>query len=143
MTTKKYKTNPNKPSAIFVDSLYGGGSHFMVCGYCGREHYCPDSYVVLNDDDPDHPYENYLTDVLAAKEKDPDGIVIHYDDDYVRAKDLNGMAFVIDCPCNGLYIYEQFIWQDKDSIRNYLKNRIDLELKQAEEQKTINVLKGI
>lgn len=148
MTT--YKTGDKKPSEMFVDALHGGGSHNMTCGWCSREHYCPDSDS-LRWDSHDHmemgkeedSINGYLLEALEAKKKDPDGVVIHYDVDAVQAKDLNGMAFVLECPCNGLYRYEQFVWLNKDSIRRYLKVRVEQEAEWALEELTLNKLAGI
>lgn len=145
--TKKYATNEKKPSDIFLDSLKGGGSHYMVCGYCGRTHYCPESDNFYHNDgdrvDEEDAYKYYLEEALAEQKKDPDGVVIHYNVDCVMTKDLNGMAFVLECPCNGLAKYEDFIWHSKNDIRNYLKNRIEQEFEWAQQQLNINKLMGI
>ena len=142
--TKKYAVNSNKPSEIFLDSLSGGGSHNIVC-QCGREHYCPDSGNFFNDysDDGEDDYKFYLQEALAHQKNDPDGVIIHHDVDCVVTKDLHGAAFVLECPCNGLWKYEQFIWDNKNNIRNYLKNRIEQEYVWAQQQLTLNKLAGI
>jgi hypothetical protein len=144
---KKYATNEKKPSELFLNSLTGGGSHYMVCGYCGRSHYCPESDNFYHNDndrnDEDDAYAHYLREALAEQKKDPEGVVIHYDVDFVEAKNLAGMAFVIECPCNGLSKYEDFIWNNKNDIRNYLKRRVDQEFEWAQQQLNINKLKGI
>ncbi len=143
MTRKTHKGPP--PSQFMLDAYMGGGSHNMTCGFCGREHYCPDSNAVAsNEDDEDYPYyKEYLTQALEEQQKDPDGTIIHYDTDYVLAKDINGMAIVVDCPCNGIALYEQFLWADRNPIRRYLKLRIDQEEKWASEEKSLNKLAGI
>lgn len=134
----KYKTNPNPPSELFVKSLMGGGSHNINCGFCGREHYCVDSDSIYEDD-----LEEYRKNAQEEHKKDPEGIVIHYDTDFVETKDLNGMTFVVDCPCNGLSLYEKFIWADRNSIRRYLGERVRRELEFAEQEQTKNKLAGI
>lgn len=143
----KYATSADAPSDMFVDSLRGGGSHYMVCGCCGRTHYCPDSDNFYHNDgdrlDEKDAYEFYLKEALAKQAADPDGVVIHYGVDCVSAKDLYGISFVLECPCNGLKKYENFIWDNKDSIRRYLKCRVDQEAQWANEQLTLNKLAGI
>jgi hypothetical protein len=144
----KYPKNEKKPSKMFLNALQGGGSHHMTCGYCGREHYCPDSDSVWEGDihlggtDPgDRP--EYLADALGHQAKDPEGAIIHYNVDCVTTKDLVGIAFVEDCPCNGLRKYEEFIWSNRDSIRRYLKARVDQEAIWTEQERTKNKLAGI
>jgi len=55
---------------------------------------------------------------------------------------LNSIQFVDDCPCNGITRYETFIWNERATIREYLKNRVDQEYQWAQEEKTLNVLAG-
>lgn len=122
----------------------------MNCA-CGRRHYCPDSSSIwVGDYDHDGNLvegsgdcEEYLENALEDLAADPAGVVIHYDTEYVETNDLDGHAYVLECPCNGLTRYEDFIWDNKDCIRKYLKTRIDQEYVWAEEQKTLNKLSGI
>ena len=142
---KKPKDTDTKPSDMFINALsgYGVGSPDKECEWCGREHLCVDSRDMndWNKDDPDG--ETWAECCERRYKEDPDNIVLHYGYDSVSAHEMNGIMFVIDCPCNGLYRYEQFIWNHKDTIRNYLKDRIDFEFRIAQEQLTINKLKGI
>ncbi len=39
--------------------------------------------------------------------------------------------------------YERFIWSNRDSIRRYLKTRIDQEKMWADQEASLNVLAGI
>lgn len=143
--TKKYSVSDKTPSEIFVDSLPGGGSHYMTCGYCGRDHYCPDSSSIYRGDDEDDKgdYEYYLQEALWAQKEDPDGVIIHYDEDFVAAKDLAGITFVLECPCNGLAKYEDFVWNNRNVIRRYLQDRIEHEYELAEAERTFNKLANI
>ena len=50
------------------------------------------------------------------EKKDPDGVIIDYEDDFVHAKEIDGKTFVAGCPCNGLTRYENWIWNNRDSI---------------------------
>jgi hypothetical protein len=135
----KYSTNENKPSEMFVEALKGGGSSSIYCA-CGRMHYAPSN---LYDSDDEDDYTNMLNDALAEQKKDPDGVVINYEDDFIYCKDIDGNTFVVDCPCNGLRKYEDFIWNNRDSIRDYLKVRIAQEALWAEQEVVKNKLAGI
>ena len=124
---------------MFVDALKGGGSSSIYCN-CGRMHYAPSN---LYDSDDEDDYTNMLNDALAEQKKNPDGVVINYEDDFIYCKDIDGKTFVVDCPCNGLTKYENFIWSNRDSIRNYLKVRIAQEALWAEQEVVKNKLAGI
>lgn len=130
--------SPTPPSDMFVESLTGGGAHHMNCGFCGRDHFCPDSDSIYYEDKDD-----YVKDVKSRQEKDPEGTILHFDIDGIDYKDLNGMTFVIDCPCNGLALYEKFIWMDRNSIRRYLEKKISHEYDLAQQELTKNKLAGI
>lgn len=148
MTQGKYRKSEKAPSDMFVNALsgYGIGSDSMECGWCGRQHYCPDTDYThfdtdeLTEDESKLKYREFCEEEHA---KDPDGVVLHYDCDSVSGQELNGVMFVIGCPCNGLHRYENFIWENKDTIRKYLKVRIEQEYRWAEEQLTLNKLAGI
>jgi hypothetical protein len=146
--TGKYRKADNKPSDMFVNALsgFGIGSDSMTCGWCEREHLCPDTEYNHYDDDEctaeesRHRYRQYCEE---EHRKNPEGVVLHDDCDAISGQELNGIMFVIDCPCNGLHRYEKFIWENKDTIRNYLKVRIEQEHRWADEQLTLNILAGI
>jgi len=58
---------------------------------------------------------------------------------------IDGQHFVYDCEgCKTtLARYENFIWNNKDTIRRYLKTRIDQEKAWAEQQHLLNILADI
>jgi hypothetical protein len=137
--TKKYAVNEKKPSKMFLNSLPGGGASTIFCN-CGRTHYAPSN---LADSDDESDYENMLNDALEEQKKDPDGVVIELEDSFIRAHDLGGKTFVDDCPCNGLRKYEDWIWNNRSIIREYLKVRVEQEAKWAEQELILNKLAGI
>lgn len=59
--------------------------------------------------------------------------------------EIDGKTFVYECEgCEkALARYERFIWNNRESIRNYLKIRVDLEKKWAEQEKLLNDLANI
>ena len=144
---KNPKDSDKKPSAMFVNALsgFGVGSDHITCDWCGREHMCPDTTYTHYDDDitEEESIAKYREYCEEEHRKHPDGVVLHYECDSVSGQELNGIMFVIGCPCNGLTRYEEFIWENKDTIRNYLKVRIEQEHRWAEEQLTLNKLAGI
>ena len=135
----KYATNENKPSEMFIDSLQGVGASEIYCN-CGRTHYAPSNLYDSADEDD---YPNMLNAALEEQKKDPEGVIINYEDDVIYAKDIDGKTFVVDCPCNGLRKYEDWISANRNPIRNYLKVRVDQELQWAEQEMTLNKLAGI
>jgi hypothetical protein len=146
MTKKTYRSDIDKPSDMFVDSIgFGVGSADMECGWCGRMHLCPDTDY----DPPDYGSPSVADDrerfkqyCEEEKKNNPDGVVLHYDADGISGKQLNGINFVVDCPCNGLERFEKFIWNERETIRTYLKRRIDHEYELAQQEKTLNKLAG-
>jgi hypothetical protein len=144
--TKTYRKDETKPSDMFIDSIASGfGSADIKCGWCNRIHLCPNT-----DYAPD--YEDSLSIecnrkifaqyCIEEQKKNPEGVVLHPDCDTVYSKTLNGIKFVIGCPCNGISRYEEFIWNERKTIRDYLKKRINQEYEYAQQEKTLNVLAG-
>jgi hypothetical protein len=142
------RTSDTKPSEMFMNALsgYGTGSDHITCGWCCREHYCPDTDYNHYDDDECSAGESryrYRQFCEEEQKKNPNGVVLHDDCDGISATEMNGVMFVLSCPCNGLQRYEHFIWQHRQTIRNYLKCRIEQEAIWAEEELTLNKLAGI
>jgi len=135
----KYSTTEKQPSRMFVDSLHGGGSSQITC-QCGRRHYAPGN---LRNSCEENDYQDMLDDCIIEQSDDPEGVVIEYDSDFIYYKELSGNVFVIDCACNGLRRYEDFLWNNRDVIRKYLKVRIDQEAEWANQELTKNKLAGI
>ena len=135
----KYATSDKEPSEIFVSALSGGGGSSIYCN-CGRIHYAPCN-LLHSDDESD--YQNMLDDVEAEKKENPDGVIINYEDSFVRGRDIDGRTFVDGCPCNGLRKYEDWIWNHRNAIRDYLKARIDQEYHWAQQELTRNKLAGL
>lgn len=135
-----YSLSENKASEMFIDSLQGGGGSSSIYCNCGRQHYAPSNLYGSDDEDD---YVSMLQDALEEQKKNPEGIVINYEDDFVSAHDIDGKTYVDRCPCNGLYKYEEFIWKNRNAIRRYLKIRIEEEFRWAQEELTLNKLAGI
>lgn len=145
--TKTYRKDHEVPSDMFIDSIgFGTGSADMECGWCGRMHLCPgtDYDPPHYDDSPsiESDRESFAQYCIEEQKKNPDGVVLHFDCDGISGKQLNGINFVVGCPCNGLSRFEKFIWNERGTIREYLRKRINQEFEWAEQEKTRNVLAG-
>lgn len=140
--TKTYRKDDKKPSDMFIRALsgFGCGSPDMECGWCNRMHLCPESESYAGDDDEG---AGWREDCIRQQKENPEGVILYWDCDHIMGQEINGINFVIDCPCNGLSRYETFIWAERDTIRNYLKVRIAQEYEWAQQELTKNKLAGI
>ena len=96
-----------------------GGAGPWVCCSCGKEHTLPADITEEMYDAGEHENIYYV--------------------------ELNGQQFVYDCEgcAKKLRRYEDFIWQEREHIRNYLKIRVDQEKAWWDQQQTLNTLAGI
>lgn len=126
-----------RASKFFLDACevyyrYGPEVH---CEYCGRTYYTVDdnfSDTCLTEKDADIIYK-----------ENPDGYILDYTTDGFDVACFGGKEIIVNCECNGLRAYEDFVWKNKQSIRYYLKSRIEQEAIWANEQLSINKLMGI
>lgn len=123
-------------SEMFYDAqerAYGGV--YTECR-CGIQHYAADSRYLYEYDGSEIPDE-------TSEGHHP--VKHHHDCDSVGHFEFNGQNFVHGCDGCSKYLrkYEDFIWQERDTIRNYLKIRIDQEKKWADQEHLKNILAGI
>lgn len=113
-------TDDDKASDMMWDAGLGGGGPWVHCD-CGIDHAVP-----YNEDEE---AEVLYGDSPSAFE------YVHLDD----------RTFVYECEgCSKtLRRYENFIWENRDTIRRYLKMRIDQEHAWAEQEKLMNTLADI
>lgn len=114
----------------------------MECEWCGRRHFCPEVSWGWTDEDAED-VKNFKEYAESEYERNPEGTVLHYDSDAVSGVLVNGINFVLCCPCNGLRKYEVFIWEHRNMIRKYLKDRIDQETDFALQERSLNKLAGL
>jgi hypothetical protein len=105
--------NDKEASDMFWDALSGGCSSYLICA-CGT-HWNP----------PDDAEEDSYN--------------------WFRYVELEGKTFVQDCDgcCQKLAKYEQWIWNNRHDIREYLRIRVDQHFKWAEQEKLLNSISGI
>jgi hypothetical protein len=77
------------------------------------------------------------------KAENPEGVIIDYENDFVYYSKIEGRLFVDGCPCNGLTRYEDWIWNNRQEIRDYLKKRVEREHEWAQQELTLNKIAGI
>jgi hypothetical protein len=114
-----YILPPNgQASEMMWDAGLGGAGPYVHCS-CGKDH-----TVEREDDDQDSWYDS---------------------NDSFEYIELDGQIFVYECEgCSKkLAKYENFIWKNRNHIREYLRIRIDQEKNWADQEHLINVLKGI
>jgi len=142
MSKKNPRDSDKKPSEMFMRAVsgFGVGSPDLTCGWCGRLHLCPTSKSYTQDEDEG---VGWREDCERQYKEDPDNVVLHWEWDAISGHELNGILFVDDCPCNGITRYETFIWKERETIRRYLKARIEQEYQWAQEELTLNKLAGI
>lgn len=111
--TQFTRPDPDRASAMMWDACSGGGSAWITCR-CGTDWY---DRKLDEDDDP-----------------------IYY-----RYVELAGHVFVEDCEgCSReLARYENWIWNNRNEIRDYLKIRVDQQLRWAEQEQLLNRIAGV
>jgi hypothetical protein len=104
-----------KASQMMWDAGLGGGGPWVHCS-CGKDHSVP-----------------------CEGEDDYDS------NDCFEYIELDGQLFVYGCEgCEKkLLKYENFIWQNRNNIRRYLKIRIDQEKAWADQEHLLNILADI
>lgn len=126
----------NKVSEIFTDALPGGGNVNVEC-QCGMLHLCPDNERYDFDGEPGS-WKAYCESEYADH---PKKVTLHYGYDAVTFKEIDDRIYAYGCECwDQLARYENWIWNNREIIRVYLKNRVNRELELAEQEKLLNIL---
>lgn len=124
-------------SEMFFDAQHCCYGNFYVECRCGVHHYAVDSrYRYSWEDDSEVPPEATTGDFKVQH---------HGDCDSIGYFEFIGQMFVHGCEGCSKYLrrYEDFIWAERDTIRSYLKIRIDQEKKWADQENLKNILAGI
>ena len=101
------------PSDEFMDAVREGGGIRRQCEACGRE--------CFEDDEGAGSWEEGELENLRKKaEKNPDQYVAMA---RVESGTMNGKEVVVNCPCNFLKKYEDFIWAHRHVIAKYIAVR--------------------
>jgi len=99
------------PSHHFRSAVFTGSGLRVTCSICRRCFFCS-----WGDYSPGELEE--LRD-LAAREPERYFEV----EDFTQCGDVDGKQIPLFCPCNGLRRYEDFIWDHREMIAQYLADR--------------------
>jgi hypothetical protein len=113
---------PKEPSEHFIRTFTMGGTPVATCGFCGRVNFATG--------DPSLYDESELERLLEKQQQEPERYVSHGDDS-VSHGEIAGRALVEGCPCNLATTYEDFIWDNRHRILEYLTKRSTAERKEA------------
>jgi len=107
------------PSGEFLDSLDLFGQTTMDCDFCGRR------YVALRDSTDEE-----IADWERVAKKDK-SVVLDYAVEGFEGTVLDDRTFVVGCPCNSAVRYENFIWEHRKLITDYIVLRTAVRLDDA------------
>lgn len=121
---EELRKNPLKPcSEEFIEAIREGiGSITGTCEFCG---------VTYFDGDGHHFNEGEFEGLQKAAKEHPD-LYVEWDGGVSLAR-IDGIQYIVDCPCNGPRRFEDWIWARRSMIARYLKARAATILKDAEE----------
>jgi hypothetical protein len=100
-----------KISEHFYVALLTGGADIKECGLCGRTH--------------------FSSQVRKKAEQYPEKYFEHPNDS-VSWGMIDGKLVVLNCPCDKLAKYEEYIWTNRSFIARYLELRGGAEFMLAE-----------
>jgi hypothetical protein len=127
MSAKNTKDRPTPASDAFKDAVSSGGSCTVAeCDFCGRVHF------TSAEGGGDYG-EGELAELQAQAAREPDKYIEEGLYNTIATGDMAGHHVVIECPCNGLSRYEDFIWSHRELIMDYLTKRAKEEYDEAKE----------
>lgn len=97
------------PSDEFVRAICDGGTPVNDCDLCGRVHF---------NSTGEYMDEGELEDLIAKQKKEPEKY--YGQNGQIYHGEIDGKAVVYGCPCNGLYLYERLIWNERHMISRYI-----------------------
>ena len=110
------------PSEAFKDAICVGAGPVRDCDLCGRVHF---------DQNGEYMDEGELEELLAKQKKEPKKYCSM--DGAVRDGHIEDQQVVVNCPCNGLRLYEDFILSEARLICNFLVRNAKERLEEAED----------
>ncbi len=119
---KKYPIfTDKKPSDQFAYNVINESGPVFDCELCGRVHFSVQG---------EHMEDGELEGLLKKRKINPRKYIGRNGSIYYGK--INGLQAVYDCPCNGLRIYENFIWNNIYLIAKYLQERTKENLEEAQ-----------
>lgn len=122
---------PQVSEEFFEAFRSGCGSLRDTC-QCGREHW--DAYNLYD-------WEKGEKEELETRSKaNPDKCIAH--DGSFSSYEINGLHFIMDCPCGGGWKYEQFIRRHAAEIAEYLNTIAAQMIAEAQAMKVTEAVKS-
>lgn len=101
-------------SIEFIRAFTMGGTCSAVCTLCGKQH-----FTTEESDFEDGEYER----LLAKLDEEPDKYMQH-DVTSLCLITIGGEQIIADCDCGKAKRYEDFVWDNRMQIIDYLKVKI-------------------
>lgn len=121
MNSKPKIFDSTPPSDEFMDAVRYGSGIVRECEACGR--------ICFEDDESAGSWEEGELERLRENAvKDPDKYLAM---DRVESGRMNGKEVVVNCPCNFLKKYEDFIWAYRHVIAKYIAVRAKQQAEEA------------
>ena len=105
-----------EPSEMFWDAIIGAGSLVITCEFCGRTYFGTYSEGWYD--------KGELEDLRARAKKEPDKYIELCATDSISWGYIDGRQAVYECACNNVVKYENWIWQHRHLIAQYLMRRV-------------------
>jgi len=126
LSGRPLKTQLEEPSEMMEDAFRDGiGTTDATCELCGRHVFGGYGTIGFGPDE--------LEGLQAKAAQDPDKYV-EVQANGVSLGHIDGKQFVIGCPCNRLRRFEDWIWNHRRPIMDYIKARIAELLKAAQKE---------
>ena len=114
------------PSEVFVKTIVNGGTTTADCCLCGRVHF---------NETGEFMEDGELAGLLKKQKRNPSKYIAH--DNQVFIGHVDGKQIVADCPCNGLFLYEEMFWRNRHLISEYIVSRTDEGFKKAKDDVSV------
>ncbi len=110
-------------SKLFEDIFTDCGSVVKTCEFCGVTHFSADDLGGYDGDE---------LSLLEEMGKEEPGKYKSRDCS-IGSGFIGGKQFVWQCGCNGTQKYEDFIWENRKRISEYIKRRLENKINEIEE----------
>lgn len=112
----------NEATQEFMDAVCSMGGLLTATCICGMYHYAGGE---------EHWYDDGEWNRLEAAHKAFPELYRYHDCDSVYVATVNGMNYVVDCPCGRLAGIEELFWRLKNPLLEYYRLRIEREKREA------------
>lgn len=125
-------------SEAFRVAFSTAGTCEVTCPFCHTEHISLEQYNNWDYDDDEAPDEHRKKILEMASEK-PEEYMIH-DYDGISCCDFGFGLIPVECPCNGLEKYENFLLRNAKQIGIFFTERVKIAQEQIKTEDTIATL---